>query len=115
MLVLPDAGSVSVMDRSTRGTDLVSPSTGRLLEPGGSGQDAVRTRRPRAGGELLGRFAIAGREAMRKVCGRTHGEAAGTKSGYSFVERITVKTGTTRLQFQAVGIQPAGRDRCIDH
>jgi hypothetical protein len=47
-----------------------------------------------AGGELRGWCGSAARGGHGEGLRRTHGEAAGTQSGSSFVERITVNTGT---------------------
>lgn len=68
------------------------PSMGHLLEPGGSGQDAVRTHRDRWGtsGLVYGSRPGGHEEGQR----RTRGDAAGTQLDSYFVERITVNTGT---------------------
>lgn len=73
---------------------LLRPSMRHLLEPGGSGQDAVRTHRGRWGtpGSVYGSRPGGHEEGLR----RTRGDAAGTQLGSSFVERITVNTGTAR-------------------
>lgn len=85
---------------------LLRPSMGHLLEPGGSGQDAVRTRRDRRGTPGLVYESRPGghEEGLR----RTRGDAAGTQLGSSFVERITVNTGTARHGSRPCG-QPARR------
>lgn len=45
---------------------------------------------------------------------RTHGDAAGIQPGSSFIERITVNTGTGYFGSRSVGLQPTSRDRHID-
>src|SRR5690349_13731742 len=70
------------------------------------------------GGELPGRLADAGPEGHGEVLRDSRGDAAGAESGSSFVERITVNTGTvpvlpslSRRQRGGGGLSPLSADR----
>lgn len=109
-------GPVSGTERSTRGTGVV---TSFILHTGSNLTDRGRARRvlkPLLEG--LGNFGKVYRcwtgghgEGLR----RTRGDAAGTQSGSSFVERMTVNTGTAfglPLVLVSCGVPEAG---CTDH
>lgn len=83
------------MERSTRGTGVLRLLKCLRLEPGGSGPEAVRTPVILSGGlttpgSVCESWPGGHEEGLR----RTRGDAAGTQSGSSFIERTTVNTGT---------------------
>ena len=80
------------MERSTQGTGVYVPQSSDRLEPGGYGPGAVRTRRWWRGtsGLVFNDWPGGHGEVLRG----SRGDAAGTESGSSFIERITVNTGT---------------------
>lgn len=87
---IPPPASVGDEEEYARNQRCLRPSMRHLLEPGGSGQDAVRTHRGRWGtpGSVYGSRPGGHEECLR----RTRGDAAGTQLGSYFVERITVNT-----------------------
>src|SRR5688500_13102965 len=99
MLALPDGvGPASVMERSTRGTGVSkSPQT----EPARNLADVGRERRVPVDAVdvtvsrgTLGWFMGGLPGGHGDVLRGSRGDAAGTKSGSSFIERIAVNTGT---------------------
>ncbi len=64
------------------------------LQPGGYGPGVVRTRSFRRDGELSDRLVDVGPGGHGEVLRGSHGDATGTELGSSFIERITVNTGT---------------------
>ena len=98
MLALPDsAGRKRDGEEYARNRRLKIPQARTGPEPGGCGPGAVRTRLLRCAGGgrgTPGRFMGGSAGGHGEVLRRSRGDAAGTKSGSSFVERIAVNTGT---------------------
>ena len=87
------------------------------LKSGGYGPGAVRTCRLWLGRELSGWLVGVGSGGHGDVLRGSRGDAAGTESGSSFVERITVNMGTVSVLARlhapsvAAGLGPSSTDR----